>query len=274
MSPPTCFIAMPLTTAEESRAKYHGDGDHFVHVLEHLFVPAVEAAGFSAVRPIMSGGDVIQGQIIKHLETADMVLCDISSHNPNVFFELGIRTALDRPVALVRDNHTEKLPFDTSIVNTHTYNSSLTPWTLRNDTQGITQHLADTWKSTPNNNDLWGFFGLTKRASERLPSENPLEAKMDLIMSQLSSLSVNAEPDLHTFDTDDLVDRLFTAANHAGLEVLGVTTQAKRGITVELANGSVPPEFKKEVSLLSKMSRKSIKVTGPGGVVLVDFPRF
>jgi hypothetical protein len=124
---------MPLSTASEALPRYGNDDAHFVHVLEHLFVPAVEQAGFEAVRPTMFGADLIHAEIIKNLETADLVLCDASGYNPNVFFELGIRTALDRPVALVRDSITERLPFDTSIINTHTYDASLCPgaWSRR-----------------------------------------------------------------------------------------------------------------------------------------------
>ena len=44
----------------------------------------------------MTGADLIHAQIVKNLQFADVVLCDVSTHNPNVFFELGIRTALNR----------------------------------------------------------------------------------------------------------------------------------------------------------------------------------
>ncbi len=74
-----------------------------------------------------AGADLIHAEIIRKLEEADLVPCDRWTLNPNVFFELGIRTALDRPVALVRDDQTAILPFDTGILNTHTYRSALTP---------------------------------------------------------------------------------------------------------------------------------------------------
>lgn len=100
------------------------------HVLEHLFVPAIEAAGFTAIRPTVEGSALIHSEIISNLERADLVLVDISRHNPNVFFELGVRTSLDKPVCLVRDNFTDVLPFDTAGLNTPTYDASLAPWKL------------------------------------------------------------------------------------------------------------------------------------------------
>lgn len=50
-----------------------------------------------------------------------MVLCDMSQNNPNVFFELGVRTSVNKPVALVRCDEDSPIPFDVSGVNTHTY---------------------------------------------------------------------------------------------------------------------------------------------------------
>jgi len=81
---------MPVTTPEHSIAAYGGDKDHFKHVLECLFIPAVEKAGLKPIPPIAKGADVIHAGIVQNLEKTDIVLCDMSSLNANVFFELGI----------------------------------------------------------------------------------------------------------------------------------------------------------------------------------------
>ncbi len=109
---PDCFIIMPITTPELFVPLYSGDKLHFHHVLEHLFIPALEKNKFNPIRPIAEGSDVIHAEIIKNLEKADLVLCDASCLNPNVFYELGIRTALDKPVCIVKDEITQKIPFD------------------------------------------------------------------------------------------------------------------------------------------------------------------
>ena len=126
-----CFIIMPISTPETCVPLYQGDEDHFEHVLECLFIPAVEKAGFKAVRPAAKAAEVIQAVIIQNLEKADLVLCDMSTLNANVFFELGIRTALGKPVCLVKDDITQKVPFDTSIVNYYEYLSALPSWLPR-----------------------------------------------------------------------------------------------------------------------------------------------
>ena len=87
----TCFIIMPITTPEELIPRFKNDKNHFLHVLENLFVPAIEKADFKSIKPIAKGSDLIHAEIIKNLNVADLVLCDMSILNPNVFFEYGIR---------------------------------------------------------------------------------------------------------------------------------------------------------------------------------------
>jgi len=116
-----CFIIMPITTPDNMVDQYEHSGgkDHFKHVLDCLFVPAVKEAGYEPIPPTTKGSDIIHAGIIQNLETADLVLCDMSSLNPNVFFEFGIRTSLNKPVCVVKDDLTKKVPFDTGIINHH-----------------------------------------------------------------------------------------------------------------------------------------------------------
>ena len=138
---PDCFIIMPISTPEDSLALYKDDNEHFSHVLDYLLVPAVEAAGFSAIPPMAKGADLIHAGIVENLEKADLVLCDMSCLNANVFFELGIRTALDKPVCMIRDDVSPRVPFDTAILNYHTYECSLAPWSLKTEIPKLTEHI-------------------------------------------------------------------------------------------------------------------------------------
>ena len=181
----TCFVVMPVTTPEEY-AERSRDPAHFSHVLDYLFAPALRNVGFKIIPPSVLGSDIIQAEIIKNLEQADLVLCDMSSLNPNVFFELGIRTALDRPVVLVRDSATPKLPFDINAINTHTYEVSLDPWVLNIEIPRLADHIkAATKDATKIGNSMWRYFGLTKRASPSEAADNPIEAKVDIILQEL-----------------------------------------------------------------------------------------
>jgi hypothetical protein len=190
---PSCFIIMPITTPPELVASYGNDPDHFEHVLEMLFVPAVSAIGYEPLRPSARGADLIHDEIIRQLETADLVLCDMSSLNANVFFELGIRTALDKPVSLVRDNYTARVPFDAGILNHHTYDAALNAWSLGADVAKLSEHLQHSIDGSDNRNTMWRRFGLTLRAE--VPTEaNSNEEKLDLLVREITALSNNAGP--------------------------------------------------------------------------------
>ncbi len=189
---PSCFIIMPITTPIALVEQYGGDADHFAHVLEHLFIPALEIAGFEAVPPKSTGSLVIQAEIIKQLSSCKLVLCDMSILNPNVFFEFGIRTALDKPVALVVDDKTAPIPFDTSILNFHEYDSSLTPWTLAEQKQKLANHVQDSSDKSQNRNELWKYFGVTQTGTFR-PEDAELGEKVDVIIRQLSALERQQE---------------------------------------------------------------------------------
>lgn len=99
---PMCFVIMPISTPEHMVDSYGGDRKPFEHVLAHVPVPAIRKAGFEPISPVSQGSETIQTQIIQNLELADLVLCDMSILNANVFFELDIRTSLDKPVCMVR----------------------------------------------------------------------------------------------------------------------------------------------------------------------------
>jgi len=186
-----CFIIMPITTPVDHIERYKGDKDHFTHVLEHLFIPALEDAGFEPVSPKSTGSDVIQAEIIKQLSECQLVLCDISILNPNVFFEFGIRTALDKPVALVIDDTTESIPFDTSIINFHKY-GSLEVHTLEKEKQALTKHVQEAYKKSKDHNALWKYFGVAQTGTFK-PEDAELGEKVDFIMKKLSAIEKQGE---------------------------------------------------------------------------------
>lgn len=250
---------MPLTTPDELVGDYGQDAGHFLHVLDHLFVPAVEKAGYRAVRPVMTGADLIQAEIIRNLEVADLVLVDISRHNPNVFFELGIRTALDRPIALVCDNYTSRLPFDTGILNTHTYDASLAIWTLSTQIDSLVEHIKRSAERSHGSNALWRYFGLTQRGAPPAVDGDPTQAKLDIVLRELAGIQtelsasdpkrrerVAAAPSLggrplypaEHKSFSDSANRLIERAISEGLKVLSYTISPPNKVYMTAANST------------------------------------
>lgn len=177
---------MPITTHAEEAVRY-GDDEHWVHLMEHLFVPAIEAAGYAAVPPITQGSAMIHAEIVRNLETADMVLCDLSGHNPNVFFELGVRTSLDKPIAIVRDDKTT-IPFDLGGLNAHPYSSDLRKWSIEASLPLLQNHIEQATLTCDGRNPMWQQYGLTVRAQAPAVEESPMEAKLDLLLGQFNQI--------------------------------------------------------------------------------------
>ncbi len=103
-APRTCFVVMPISDAPTY------DAGHFQLVYEHLIIPSCKKAGFEPVRADdVKVTNFIIIDVLKTIVTSDMVLCDLSSRNPNVLYELGIRHAFDLPVTLIRDLRTPRM---------------------------------------------------------------------------------------------------------------------------------------------------------------------
>ena len=99
-----CFIIMPIGDTDGYPA------GHFKHVYDNIVAPSCDKAGYSAVRADdVKATNLIHLDILKKLIEAPIAVCDLSSRNPNVLFELGIRQAFDRPVVLIQEVGTPKI---------------------------------------------------------------------------------------------------------------------------------------------------------------------
>jgi hypothetical protein len=181
---------MPISTPEHLVKDYGGDAEHFKHVLECLFIPAVEAADMMPIPPIAKGSEVIHASFIKHLQTADLVLMDMSTLNANAFFEWGIRTSLNKPVCVVRDTLTpaSKIPFDAAPINSEPYDWRLDAWIIKSEIPKLTTHLNETLRLAQGTNALWKHFGFQQTAELPGPPSNDAE-KLDLIVNQMATLT-------------------------------------------------------------------------------------
>ena len=84
---------------------------------------------------------MIQSTIVTELLAADIVLADLTEHNPNVLFELGMRIAADKPVALVRAKGTGPIFDVDNLLRVEEYSPNLWQSTLAGDIGAITRGL-------------------------------------------------------------------------------------------------------------------------------------
>jgi hypothetical protein len=139
-SAPVCFVIMPFTERDERH-----DTGFFAEVLRSLFTPAATEAGFQVKTAQRSGSDVIQSTIVNDLLNADLVLADLTEHNPNVLFELGVRMHEDKAVALVRAKGTGQIFDVDNMLRVLDYNPNLWPSTVKTDVPKLTEHLKAAW---------------------------------------------------------------------------------------------------------------------------------
>jgi O-acetyl-ADP-ribose deacetylase (regulator of RNase III) len=113
-----CFAIMPF--GEKTAAD--GTIIDFNDVYEHLIKKTVEALGIRCIRcdEIAESG-WIHSKMFEHVYLDDIAIVDITSLNPNVFYELGVRHALvDCITVLIRRAGTT-IPFNISGMNVIEY---------------------------------------------------------------------------------------------------------------------------------------------------------
>jgi hypothetical protein len=101
-----CFFITEIGK-KDSAERRRADG-----VLRSIVEPAAAEVGLQVVRAdqIAKGGQV-NLQIIEHICKASNAVADLTGGNLNVYYEVGMRHAVRKPLALMADE-SESLPFD------------------------------------------------------------------------------------------------------------------------------------------------------------------
>lgn len=138
----TAFVIMPFVEkGQPSRA-----GGFFKEVLTKLITPAANQAGFAVETAEQDGSDVIQSTIINQLLKSDnLVICDLTDHNPNVLFELGIRIAKELPVALIKAEGTGRIFDVDNMMRVLPYSPNLWTSTIDGDLPKLSKHIKAAW---------------------------------------------------------------------------------------------------------------------------------
>jgi len=178
---PACFVMMPIGGRPERPAT------HWRAVYEQIFVPAIDKAGYDphlGSRTLET--NIIQLDVLKRIIEAPMALCDISTHNPNVLFELGIRQAFDKPVVLVAEEGTENI-FDISPLRYQPYRSARLYDEVIQDQENITNVIKAT-KEAVEKGSINSLIRLLALQPAELPKEGKgdIENMLKLILAQVS----------------------------------------------------------------------------------------
>jgi len=187
-----CFIIMPFTSPGGYEEK------HFSRVYDYIIVPACQKAGFEPViAKDTAKTNLIALEILKYIVEYDMALCDISSRNPNVFYELGLRHAFNKKTVLLKDKRTE-MPFDIASLRYTEYNESLRVDEVQKAVEMVSKSLKDTYEAQSNDgNSLVQLLAIDEA---KLPAGYKMSEDTSLILSELRTLKqmVAEENSSHT----------------------------------------------------------------------------
>lgn len=108
---PFCFVLMPFGSKPDDAGRVID----FNRIFDEILAPAIGAAGLEVVRADreMTGG-IIHKAMFERLMLCDFAVADLSTANPNVFYELGIRHGIRPHSTVLTFGHGSRLPFDVS----------------------------------------------------------------------------------------------------------------------------------------------------------------
>ena len=106
---PRCFVIMPIGNEREEPERYR----KWKKIYDDIVKPPIQKAGLECIRADeITDPASINRDIIEHLFKADIVIADLTEKNPNVFYELGVRHALQNSKGVLIAQSTKELPFD------------------------------------------------------------------------------------------------------------------------------------------------------------------
>lgn len=176
---PVCGLIMPIADTDGYPA------GHWEEV-KKLYISIGEESGF-LTRLVSDSDDVriIQKNIVQNVFDDDIIICDVSSKNPNVMFELGLRLAFDKAAVIVKDNVTG-YSFDTSPIAHINYPKDLRYYDIEDFRVQLKAKLQATYEESKKSNhsmylDSFGKFVVKGLQTQEITdSEFVLESLRDI----------------------------------------------------------------------------------------------
>lgn len=113
-----CFVIMPFGKKE----LFDGHSCNFETIYGSIIAPAVHAAGMIPLRADDgSSSNIIHSEMFRKLRDKPIVLADLSTANPNVFYELGVRHVMSSRGTVLICRSGLGIPFDVALLRVIEY---------------------------------------------------------------------------------------------------------------------------------------------------------
>ena len=169
-----CGIIMPMSKCDGQESEHWED-------VRDIITQVAEGKGFETrIVSSTSKTNLIQKEILQNIYHDDLVICDVSGHNPNVFLELGIRMATLKPTIILKDKDT-LYPFDTSPNRYISYPRSLRHPDMEEFKTELSSSITSTIKQKPEDSfiGILGHFQTPKKESIEIPA-------VDIILQEIN----------------------------------------------------------------------------------------
>lgn len=180
-----CFIIMPIADHPDYKQ------GHFKRVYEDIIKPACQAAGYRAVRADdVAQTNLIHLDILQKLLESPMAICDLSTRNPNVLFELGLRQAFDKPTILIQEVGTPQI-FDINLFRYTQYRNGLDYRDVLADQKAIQKVIEETKQAVAENksvNSIIKLLSITNPASLQDSSNFGDKEYFEVLMSEIRGI--------------------------------------------------------------------------------------
>ena len=180
-----CFVVSPIG-GDGTEIRSNAD-----KLFKHIIKPVCENCGFDAERvDQLCDADSITQTIVNKLESADLVIADMTGHNPNVFYEMGYRARTKKPMIHLKRKG-DSLPFDVNTIRTLEYDL-----TDLDSVEEVKERLKKTIES-------FVFSEVTETLDEDAPQDNASSAIIP-ILYQLLDLVTEIKTDVKNFPNDTI----------------------------------------------------------------------
>ena len=190
-----CFVIMPIADCDGY------EKGHFAHVYDDIIKPAIDKTEFTAIRADeVKETNFIHLDILKKLIDAPIAVCDLSTRNPNVLFELGIRQAFDKPVVLIQEKGPPKI-FDIAPLRYLEYSKEMKYHEVLESQKSLQEAIEATKAAEGDSGNINSIVKLMALSSPaiipNLDNSNKEVLALDVMRSQMNDLKMMMEMMVH-----------------------------------------------------------------------------
>ena len=214
---PHCGVIMPISGTPDYPAS------HWADMLQLIKESAKDAKFTCEIVSATGRDDIIHASIVNNIYQNEIVVCDVSSRNPNVMLELGLRLASKLPLVIIFDEQ-GSYPFDIGTIRYLGYRRDMRYYDTNKFKKELTAKILevnDTFKKGQYKSFLSHFKNVDFNLDNITTETQTLKQFLESIDNRLAGLE-EKRPKLEKLDSQSrgtrIGDTLISSALVAAIE--------------------------------------------------------